>query len=48
VAEVAAGGEAAANILTALIQRGVRVSEFRQEQVGLEDVFMQVTKGDLA
>jgi ABC-2 type transport system ATP-binding protein len=48
VAEVAAGGEAAANILTALIQRGVRISEFRQEQVGLEDVFMQVTKGDLA
>ena len=48
VAEVAVGGEAAADILTALIQRGVRVSEFRQEQVGLEDVFMQVTKGDLA
>jgi ABC-2 type transport system ATP-binding protein len=48
VAEVAAGGEAAADMLAALIQRGVRVSEFRQEQVGLEDVFMQVTKGDLA
>jgi ABC-2 type transport system ATP-binding protein len=48
MAEVAAGGEAAADMLTALIQRGVRVSEFRQEQVGLEDVFMQVTKGDLA
>ncbi|MBM4164914.1 MAG: ABC transporter ATP-binding protein [Lentisphaerae bacterium] len=47
-AETAAGGEAAADILAALIQRGVRVAEFRQEQIGLEDVFMQVTRGDLA
>jgi ABC-2 type transport system ATP-binding protein len=47
-AETAAGGEAAADILAALVQRGVRVAEFRQEQIGLEDVFMQVTRGDLA
>ena len=48
LAEVAAGAEAAADLLAALVQRGVRVIEFRQEQAGLEDVFMKVTRGEIA
>ena len=48
VAEIAGGEDEVAAVLTALVQRGVRLVEFRQEQADLEDVFMTVTKGDLA
>ncbi len=47
-ADVTVGSDAAADVLTALVQRGVRVAEFRQDQIGLEDVFMKVTRGDVA
>lgn len=46
--EVAGGRDAAAAVLTELVRREVRVLEFRLEQVDLEDVFMTVTKGELA
>ena len=47
-AETAAGAETAAALLAALVARGVRVTDFRHEQAGLEDVFMTVTRGELA
>ncbi len=48
VAETSGGAEAAAALLAALVARGVRVTDFRHEQAGLEDLFMTVTKGELA
>lgn len=36
-----------ADILTMLIQKGCRLSEFRQESVDLEDIFMSITKGEV-
>ena len=47
-AEIAGGNAEASAVLTALVRREIRLLEFRQEQVDLEDVFMTVTKGDLA
>ena len=38
----------AAELLAALVQQGTRLVEFRQLQRGLEDVFMQMTRGDVA
>lgn len=35
------------DILTALIQQGCRLAEFRQETVDLEDIFMSITKGNV-
>jgi ABC-2 type transport system ATP-binding protein len=46
-AEIAGGRAEAAGVLTALVQREVRILEFRQVQADLEDVFMTVTKGEL-
>lgn len=40
--------ESVAAVLPALQARGVKVLEFKIEEVNLEDVFMNVTKGDLA
>jgi ABC-type uncharacterized transport system ATPase subunit len=39
--------EAAGQLLSTLIARGVRIAEFRQKQLNLEDVFMSVTKGNV-
>jgi ABC-2 type transport system ATP-binding protein len=36
-----------AEILSALIHKGCRLAEFRQEKVDLEDIFMSITKGDV-
>jgi len=36
-----------ADILTALVQQGCRLAEFRQETVDLEDIFMSITKGNV-
>ena len=42
------GGEAeAADVLKALVENGVRVTDFRLRKSTLEDVFMNVTKGGL-
>ncbi len=40
--------EAAANILTSLVQKGHRITEFRHECGSLEDVFMSITKGEVS
>lgn len=37
--------EVCADLLTALVQKGFRIVEFHQQKVGLEQVFMSVTKG---
>ena len=42
------GEDAAADLLSSLVSRGVRVLECRVEAANLEDVFMNVTKGDVA
>ncbi len=43
------GDEASASeLLPQLVSRGVKVVEFKIEAVNLEDVFMDVTKGDIA
>ncbi len=48
LAEIGAGAEPAADLLAALVRRDVRVIEFRREQAGLEEVFMKVTRGEIA
>ena len=47
-AEIGAGSEAAADLLTALVKRGVRIVEFRPGKTGLEEIFMKVTRGETA
>jgi ABC-2 type transport system ATP-binding protein len=46
--ELAGGEETAAALLAALVQAGLPVVEFRQQRNGLEEVFMAVTRGELA
>ena len=49
VAAALDGGEdAVADLLASLVARGVRLVECRVEAANLEDVFMNVTKGDVA
>ena len=38
--------EDASPMLTALVQHGVAVSEFREDEIGLEKVFLHVTQGE--
>lgn len=40
--------EAAATLLASLVQDGLQLVEFRRLEGGLEEVFMQVTQGDVA
>lgn len=46
--EVAGGRAEVSAVLTELVRREIRILEFRQVQADLEDVFMTVTKGELA
>ncbi len=46
-ADLAGAEDSAADLLEALIARGVRIVEFRPLRVDLEDIFMQVTKGEV-
>jgi ABC-2 type transport system ATP-binding protein len=48
LAEVSGGRAESAAVLAELVRQGVPVVEYRQERVDLEDVFMTVTKGDVA
>ena len=47
VLEVNGSDEACADILTALVKQGHRIVEFKQQRAGLEDIFMNVTKGEV-
>jgi len=47
LAEVDGSEDACSDLLAALIQRGFRITEFKQKRANLEDVFMAVTKGEL-
>jgi ABC-2 type transport system ATP-binding protein len=40
--------EATANLLTALVARGIKIASFSEVSGGLEDVFMRLTKGEVA
>jgi len=44
-AEVTGADEACADLLAALIARGHRVIEFKQQRANLEEIFMNITKG---
>ena len=44
-AEVSGTDEACADLLAALVARGYRVVEFKQQRANLEEIFMNVTKG---
>ncbi len=46
--EIAGGDDEAAALLADLVAHGVRLVEFRVDALKLEDVFLAVTKGDLA
>jgi ABC-2 type transport system ATP-binding protein len=46
-AEVNGAEEVCCDLLVALIQGGFRVLEFRQRRAGLEEIFMNVTKGEV-
>ena len=39
--------EACSDILIALVQQGFRIVEFKQQRAGLEDIFMNLTKGEV-
>ena len=43
--ELPGGDEAAAELLAALVAAGIRVIDFREDQVGLERLFLSVTQG---
>jgi ABC-2 type transport system ATP-binding protein len=45
--QIDGGDDAGASLLTHLIQRGFRIADFHHRQMGLEDVFMTVTKGNV-
>jgi len=47
VLEVNGSDEVCSEILIALVQRGHKIVEFKQLRAGLEDIFMNVTKGDV-
>ncbi len=44
-AEVTGADEDCADLLAALIARGYRIIEFKQQRANLEEIFMNVTKG---
>jgi ABC-2 type transport system ATP-binding protein len=45
--EVSGSDEVCSEILIVLVQRGHKIVEFKQQRAGLEDIFMNVTKGDV-
>jgi hypothetical protein len=45
VAEVNGGDQEVCDLLAALVGRGHRVIEFKQQRANLEEIFMSVTKG---
>jgi ABC-2 type transport system ATP-binding protein len=45
--EVNGADEACSDLLAALVQGGYRVVEFRHRRAGLEDVFLNITKGEV-
>jgi len=47
VLEVNGSDEVCSEILIALVQRGHKIVEFKQLRAGLEDIFMNLTKGDV-
>ena len=48
VATVAAGDDSAAQLLSAIVSVGLHPVEFAPLRIGLEDLFLDATKGDLA
>jgi hypothetical protein len=46
-ADVVGGEEACCELLTHLVQNGYRIVEFHQQRAGLEELFMNVTRGEV-
>jgi ABC-2 type transport system ATP-binding protein len=47
ILEVSGSDEVCSDILIELIRRGHRIVEFKQQRAGLEDIFMNVTRGEV-
>jgi ABC-2 type transport system ATP-binding protein len=47
-ADVAGTEEVCCEVLTSLVQSGFKILEFRPQRADLEQIFMNVTKGDVA
>jgi ABC-2 type transport system ATP-binding protein len=47
VVTISGSDDACSDILIGLVQRGHRVVEFKQQRAGLEDIFMNVTRGEV-
>lgn len=47
VLEVNGSDQVCSEILVALIQRGHKIVEFKQQRAGLEDIFMKMTRGEV-
>ncbi|MGA1869856.1 MAG: ABC transporter ATP-binding protein [bacterium] len=45
--DISGSEETSSTMLTALIQRGFRIVEYKQYQNNLEDIFMKITKGEV-
>ena len=45
--DVSGSDEACADMLAAIVERGFRVIEFKQERANLEDIFMNITRGEV-
>ncbi len=45
--DIEGGDDAQSDILAHLVGKGFRIADFHQRQMGLEDVFMTVTKGEV-
>ena len=45
--DVSGADDACSDILTALVQSGFRLIEFKQERANLEDIFMNLTRGEV-
>ncbi|NLX04696.1 MAG: ABC transporter ATP-binding protein [Phycisphaerae bacterium] len=45
--DLAGSDETCSDLLTQIVSRGYRIYEFRQRRVGLEQIFMTITKGEV-
>jgi ABC-2 type transport system ATP-binding protein len=46
-ADMTGSDEACCDLLVSLVQKGYRIVEFKQQRAGLEQIFMNVTKGEV-
>jgi hypothetical protein len=47
IIELEGGDTECSELLAALVKGGMRISEFKRQSTGLEELFMNITKGDV-